>query len=280
MLDIFNEILRDELFFGVPMTPARSRWMLFAAVIVICVLVIVLPNPFAGPSYNAPFGELILATSISNEPQNMPLYRVVPQDNDMIDYWSVNRTDKSGNVTSEADAPQVALKILDGYGGLPEGAMLIRVETEYLEEMRSSGIPFIPSTVVDRIPESTVLNYGRSLGDFHVMDGYIRMELGKNDELLNFKKVWRTVTPVGTIPVIPATEALNKIQRGEIIANNHPRSTLDLRVDTVRLAYLENDYNESQDYLTPIWVFAGTLSQGGNFSYRVTAWGNSTPVTW
>jgi hypothetical protein len=217
-------------------------------------------------TYDAPFGKLLLATNISDIPQNMTLYRVTPHDNDMIDYWNGNPVNGPGNVTSEAEAPQVAKKILDKYGGLPEGAGPLEARTEYLE--RSSGIPWQPD---EQIPDTTVINCQRSLDGKPVIGGFIRMELGRNGELLNLKKVWRTVTPAGTMQVIPATEALKKILRGNILNEGYPKCTCDLTVDKVQLAYLENDYNESQEFLEPVWVFKGTLSSGDSFSYRVSA---------
>jgi len=234
-------------------------------------------KPTIGPSYDGPYGKLILQTSISNESRNITLYHVSLQDNDMIDYWNWDPVNKEGNITSEAEAPQIAQKILDSYGGLPEGARLIRVETEYGELFHGGNIPFIQSETVEYIPDSTVLNYGRSIGEYIVVNGYIRMELGRNGELLNLRKVWRTVTPAGTMRVIPATEALNKIQRGEVLTDR-PKCTCDLTVNKVQLAYLENDYNVSQEYLTPIWVFAGTLSSGESYSYRVDATDPAYPL--
>jgi len=229
-------------------------------------------KPSVGHSYDGPYGKLTLQTSISNESRDLPLYRITLQENDMIHYINGDPVNKDGNVTLEAEAPQVAQKILEKYGGLPEGARLSRVETEYLE-----GFDTRTGQVIERIPEDTVLNYGRSIGEYIVVNGYIRMELGRNGELLNLRKVWRTVTPAGTMRVIPATEALNKIQRGEVLTDR-PKCTCDLTVNKVQLAYLENDYNVSQEYLTPIWVFAGTLSSGESYSYRVDATDPAYPL--
>jgi hypothetical protein len=228
--------------------------------------------------YKAPYGKLILKTILSDAPQNITLYRVTPKANDMIDYWNKDPVNTTGNVTSETEAPLVAQKILDKYGGVPEGATLSRVETEYLGEYQFSNIPFVQPTLVGKYPEDTVLNYGRTLGDYHVVNGYIRMELGRNGELLNLRKVWRTVEPAGTIRVIPATTALDKILNGDVLSDR-PRCDCDVTVDKVRLAYLENDYNMSQEYLTPIWVFSGTLSQGGGYSYEVVALNTPAPST-
>jgi hypothetical protein len=224
------------------------------------------------PSYDAPFGKLILATNIPDASRNMTLYRVTPQDNDMIDYFNGDPVNEGGNVTSEAEAPEVAKKILNEHGGLPAGARLIRVETEYGETING-----ITGQVVKRTPELTTVQYGRSLDNVTVVGGYIRMELGNNGLLLNLRKVWRTVTPAGTIQVIPATEAFNKLLNGEILNEGHPKCDCDLTVTTVKLDYLEKGYNVSQEYLQPVWIFSGTLSSGDEFSYRVEAADPATP---
>jgi hypothetical protein len=217
------------------------------------------------PSYDAPFGKLLLATNISTIPQNITLYRVTPDNNDLIHYINGDPANNPGNVTSESEAPQVAQKILEKYGGLPEGAGPFEIETEYIE-----NIDLKTGQVVGRTPYTTVVNCQRSLDGKQVIGGYIKIELGNNGELLSLRKVWRTVTPSGTIPVIPATTALEKILRGEIL-NDRPKCNCDLTVDKVRLAYLEKDYDETQEYLNPVWVFHGTLSSGDSYSYQVSA---------
>jgi len=221
-------------------------------------------------TFSAPYGKLIIRTNISDLPRNMTLYRVTSRDNDMIDYWNWDPVNKNGTVPSESEAPQIVKKFLDMNGGLPEGAGQIQVETEYLEEINGLGM------IVRRIPDSTVVKYQRSLEGMPVIGGFIRLELGKNGELLNLKKVWRTVTPAGTTQVISEKEALKKILGGDVL-NAQPKCVCDLTVNNVQLAYMENDYNESQDYLNPVWVFKGTLSSGEKYSYLVSALNSTTP---
>ena len=61
-------------------------------------------QPTSYPSYDAPFGKLILATNLSGAPQNVTLYRVTPQDSDMIDYFNRDPVNTVGNLTSETEA--------------------------------------------------------------------------------------------------------------------------------------------------------------------------------
>ena len=215
-------------------------------------------------AYNAPFGKLFLATLPSDQSQNVTLNRVISQKNDMIDYWN-GSLEYTGNITPTAEASQVAQKILDNYGGLPIGAGPLEAETEYIETYNLST-----GQVVERIPDSTVINCQRFLDDKPVIGGYIRIELGSNGELQSLKKVWRNVTPAGTVQVIPASEAFQKILRGEVYSTPL-KCTCDLTVDTIILAYWEKGYNETQDYLEPVWDFKGTLSSGGTYRYIVPA---------
>jgi len=216
-------------------------------------------------TYNAPFGKLFLTSNISDQPQSITHYHVTPRKNDMI-YYVNGDPINIGNISSENESSQVALRILDQYGGLPEGAGPLEAHTEYIEHFSGTN-SWQPSEL---IPESVVINCQRSLDDKPVIGGYIRMELGFNNELLSLRKIWRTVTPAGTIQVISPKEALQKILRGDVL-NEPLKCTCDLTVDNIILAYRENGYNESQEYLEPVWDFKGTLSSGGSYRYIVSA---------
>ena len=161
----------------------------------------------------------------------------------MIDYSNPNLIDSEENLTSGIEAQDIAKNILDNYGGFPSGARLINVRTE---------------------KHYTSVRYERTLDGLPVDGGYISIELGKNGELRDLYKVWRTVTPSGKVQVIPATKALEKIIRGEIISPVL-KCDCDVTVTSVRLAYKEEGYNVPQDYLEPMWVFSG------NYDYQVSA---------
>ncbi len=149
-------------------------------------------------SYSTPYGIITVPATLPETPDNLTLYKVTHQPYDMA-YFSVNNNEQTrSNVTSEADAPSVAQKILEQYGGLPNDAKMSLDQTQYLEEHRSSIIPLFPPEVVAKLPLYTDLRYARIING-HPIDGnggFIYIELGTNGELLSLDKVWRTVTPV------------------------------------------------------------------------------------
>ena len=61
--------------------------------------------------YNSPIGVVNISATIPDSPSSVTAYRVVPGPNDMA-YYSTSDLEKvRSNVTSEAEAPQVAIRI-------------------------------------------------------------------------------------------------------------------------------------------------------------------------
>jgi hypothetical protein len=225
------------------------------------------PEPVNTPTavIQTPTGMVTLLIPIPETPTNLTLYHVIPQPNDMAYYSVTNLETVRSNVTSEADAPAVALKSLEKYGGLPDGAKLAYVKTEYLE-----GINGLTGQVTERDPISTNVQYTRSIDGIPITGngGFINIELGDNGELLYLNKVWRTVEPVGTIKVIPVSKAITKLGNGDEL--NHLKCFCDLTVDRIYIAYYEKDRNVPQEDLDPVWVFSGT-SSAEVINYKVYA---------
>jgi hypothetical protein len=230
-------------------------------------------------SYSTPYGIITVPAALPETPDNLTLYKVTPQLNDMV-YYSVKHVEQTrSNVTSEADAPSVVQKSLEQYGGLPNDAVMTLDETEYLEEHRSSIIPFFPPEVIAKLPTSTNVQYSRIINGHRVAGdgGFIYIDLGTDGELLYLNKVWRTVTPAGTVPIISAAQAIERMQRGEILGDR-PKCGCDLTVTKIVPTYYEKGRNVSQEYLDPVWVFAGTLSDGEPWHYSVYAWESDDSV--
>jgi hypothetical protein len=221
---------------------------------------------FLSPSYNAPFGRLVLTTTLSNESPSMMLYRVTPKEHDMIKEYNMSRMIRCRNVTPESEAPQVVQKILDTYGGLPKDAGEIKVWTQYQDYCVPDTTSGSTSHVTTSYPELVRIMYERSIDGFPVVGGgFIRIEIGRDGEVISFDKVWRTVTPVKKVQVISSSQALNRILAGEVL-NAVPKCDCDVTVTEVKLAYLEKGYNETQEYIEPIWVFSGS-----GYDYQVPA---------
>jgi hypothetical protein len=252
--------------------------LLGAAIIIIISFLLFLSNTLQSAitphvSYSTPYGIIIVPAELPVTPDNMTLYKVTPQPSDMVYFSVINLEQTRLNVTSEADAPSVAQKILERYGGLPDDAKLSYEKIEYLNQIEFSNIPFLPPREIPKYPISTNVQYSRIINGHQVAGdgGFINIELGNFGELLYLDKVWRTVTPVGTVHIISASQAIEKMQRGEILGDR-PKCGCELTVTKIIPTYYEKGRNISQEYLDPIWVFAGTLSDGEPWHYSVYAW--------
>ncbi len=224
-------------------------------------------------SYSTPYGVITVPAVLPDTPDNLTLYKVTPQPNDMV-FFSVKHIEQyRPNTTSDADAPSVVQSSLEQYGGLPNDAVIVYDKTEYLEGHRDSIIPFFSPEVVSKDPILTNVQYSRVINGHQVSGdgGFINVDLGNNGELLYLDKVWRTVTPAGTVPIISASQAIEKMQRGEILGMR-PKCGCELTVTKIIPTYYEKGRNVSQEYLDPVWVFAGTLSDGSPWHYSVYAW--------
>jgi hypothetical protein len=257
----------------------NQRILLIGAVAVIAILLgtallsgIINPNILSTQSFQTPNGKVTIPIPPPDAPQNLTRYRVV-MGVDTTAYYSNNNLEGEirYNVTSEADAPFIVPKALEKYGGLPEDAIMISAETGYLEEHQDSGIPFIPSRVVAKYPISTDVQYGRKINGVPVTGegSFIKIILGNDGELLYLNKVWRTVEPAGTEKIIPISQAIEKLGRGEVL--NPLKCICDINVDRIYIAYWEKGAGVQQEYLDPVWVFSGTTSSGDVINYKVYA---------
>ncbi|MGA2917138.1 PKD domain-containing protein [Methanoregula sp.] len=217
-------------------------------------------------TYDYPIGTVNISATVPDSPSTVTAYQVVPGPNDIAYYSTPDLEKVRLNVTSEADAPQVAQNILNNYGGLPSDAVLTLSSTEYLIEMNGTT-----NQEIARYPVSTNVQYGRKINDVPVVgDGaYINMELGDNGELLYLNKVWRTVTPDGNLSVEPVSVAIDKLTNGEVL--NPKKDLSDVNITKIRLGYFEKGMNQSEDYLEPAWLFKGTTDTGDPIQYYVYA---------
>lgn len=265
------------------MTPYRTRWILVAVAIVVIILAvhfllqtgIVKPSCIGAKSMVTEYGTITICTTLPPTPKNVTLYRVVPRENDTT-FFSVNHlVDYRPNVTSEADAVSASQKALLPYGGLPADAQLSSVETQYIETYDTET-----HQVTDREPISTTVQFYRNISGIPVGGGggFIRIELGNYGELIYLYKIWHSTELTGTAQIIPASAAIEKMSRGEVIGHR-PKCNCELNVDKIQIAYYEKENMEPQEYLEPVWVFAGTLSGGDRWKYYVPAREGSTLAT-
>jgi hypothetical protein len=225
------------------------------------------PEENFSASYDTPLGMVSINAKLPESPPNIMMYRVIPSENDMAEYLANGSIAVRYNLPSETDAPQAAQKALIPYGGLPQDAKLAFVKTGYIE-----GYNGETGEVTEKLPIETNVQYNRLIDGKPVVGdgGYIRMDLGDYGELISLFKVWRTVSPDGTAPIIPVSAAIEKIKRGELLGHK-PKCACQLNVDKISLGYYEKDRGETQEYLEPVWIFSGNLSSGDSWKYYVYA---------
>ncbi|MDO9324302.1 MAG: PKD domain-containing protein [Methanoregula sp.] len=207
-------------------------------------------------NFESPLGNVVI--NASAPPSSIPFYRATVRDGDVIYKALGDVMSPKENVTSEQDAPEVAEKVMKQYGGLPPDAVFAWSETNYLEHQTGSG------EVISKKPVTTTVAFGRRVNGISLdgdTDG-IRIELGSNGKLLEFRKTWRTLTYSGNVSIIPKTKAVENFE-----LTNH----VGVLIDTVVLRYYET--GDSNTYLEPVWVFIGERQPGGNrLKYIINAW--------
>jgi hypothetical protein len=225
-------------------------------------------------TYDTPLGSLSINTELPQLPSSITLYRVVPAENDTIFTIKGNFLKRRPNVTSVADAPRAAQAALIPYGGLPQGAKLVSAKTEYIEEFDTKT-----DEITAKFPTTTNVHYARFIDGMPVVGdgGYIYLDLGDKGEIIYLTKVWRTVTPAGNVSIIPVSEAIEKMKRGELLGDK-PKCACPLNVDKIGLGYYEKGHDETQEYLEPVWIFSGNLSSGDPWNYYVYARESADPT--
>jgi len=207
------------------------------------------PTEIISANIESPIG--IVTINASAPPSSIPFFRATVRDGDVLYKALGDVMSTKENVTSEQDAPEVAKKVMEQYGGLPPDAVFAWSETNYAEIQTGTG------EVMSKKPVTTTVAFGRRVNGLSLdgdTDG-IRIELGSNGELLELRKIWRTLTYTGNVSIIPATKAVENFE-----LTNH----VGVLIDTVVLRYYET--GDGDTYLEPVWVFIGERQPGG---YRI-----------
>lgn len=213
------------------------------------------------------FGEVSLNTAIPlSSPSEIPLLAATTNPGDIIQYGSPDLMQEQQNVTSESDAPQAAMVVLNENGGVPNGASISYVKTVYL-----TGYNIQTNQTTSQTPLLTQVVYSRGINGMPVggPGGIIDISLGGNGENLGLFKVWRTATPAGSQQVISADEALDKLRNGELI--QIPQDPVNVTINNISLGYYEKGAGEQQDYFEPVWIFYANTSTGDPIDLYVYA---------
>lgn len=208
-------------------------------------------------------GDFILNTSFPNSPATAPKYKIVSTDR--ISLGSEKSLSIKKNIPSVEDAPVLAEKILESYGGLPKDAVLYRVE-----QVSTKKYDLKTGIIEEEYPQMTQVGYEQRLAGLPVYGAGARLNvgLGENGEMVHLIKTWRTVEYAGDIPIISAEDAYEKLKKGELVTVQGPIA--DLKISDIKLGYYAQ-YRDSQNYYTPVWLFYAAKEGQTPFPYLVDA---------
>ncbi|WP_202319829.1 two-component system regulatory protein YycI [Archaeoglobus neptunius] len=217
----------------------------------------------------SPVGEIELKTALPESPAEVNLYRVVGDEsiegigNSSPDYGRIRY-----NLPSEEDAVRFAMKALEKYGGLPEDAVLSKVQIEYAEVINTDT-----GKIADRKPTLIRVTFKRYVDGMPVIGpgGKIVVYIGDNGEIVDLTKIWRKLEYAGKAKIIPAKEAFDRLVKGEVVMK--PMGKLKLKITDVELGYFAAGFGKRQEYYTPVWIFHCKDHLGKNVTLAVKAIG-------
>jgi hypothetical protein len=216
--------------------------------------------------YLGTFGNISFNAPMPESPLSLPVYKGVLGPGDLIDDDLGPSMGDGINVPSEKDAPGIAIKVLDAYGGLPPDAILTGASTSYAESLNSTTYE-----LQRRYAEDTMVFWQRHLNGRYIMGDtdIIRVLLGDNGNPIWVYKEWRTYTYVGDVPVIPVEKAIRKLEEGDTI-NQYLDSREDVTIHNITLGYYVKGLEEQEIIVEPVWIFSGETSESA-VSFKVYA---------
>jgi len=216
--------------------------------------------------YAGSFANITLNVMIPDSPPSIPVYKGVFLPGDLVNEMKGDFKARK-NVTSEQDAPEVAKRVLENYGGLPSDAILTGAVTNYGELVNRTTLK-----AEERFPLDTSVSWWRMVDGRPVVGDRdtIQVILGENGELVRIYKRWRTYTPLGNVSVIPFSKATTKLEEGEVL---NPTLGIgeDVYVYSTILGYYAKGLENPEITLEPVWIFYGNTTSGSYLSFQVYA---------
>ena len=209
--------------------------------------------------------DFILEKELPKSLATAPYYNVVKKES--IFEGSPKMMEIKTSIPSENEAPVIAEKILEKYGGLPKDAVLSKVERVSMEKYNVKT-----ESVEARYPQFTQVIYEQQINGAPVVGpgAEINICLGENGELLQIEKAWRHVEYAEEIPVISAAEAYEKLQKRDLLEITQS-SMAGLKISSVKLGYYAEDREHDQKVYSPVWIFYGYKQGGKPYPYVVDA---------
>lgn len=248
------------------MTLSKNKWILLCLVLTGCLIAgaaivsgcgkAVLPatSSAAGGSLTplqGNVGKLVLETSFPKTPAAVSLYTVKSVDT----IQEVNEKSSASiknRIPTADEAPALAEKSLEAYGGLPNDASLINAIPLYRLKYNLTT-----QTVEERYPVRTQVRYIQKIDGYPVYKAGISLMLGENGEILDIYKHWITAYEMaGTTSVISAEEGYEKLRKGETTAELQGTIPEGTKISEIEFGYY---LDKKSNILKPIWVYKAII---------------------
>jgi PKD repeat protein len=212
-------------------------------------------------------GNISITAKMPESSDTLMVYTGVFNDGDNIKLFP-GTSKEGGNVTPEVDAPNVAKKILEQFGGLPSDAIYSGATTHYVNFVsRSTGDVTRRQSSYTSVFWWRMLNGKRIIGDNDI----IYIELGDNGDPLVVIKRWRNYTYAGNVMIIPAIKAITKLENNDVINPPLLDNQEDINIYGISLGYYAKNIEAPEITLEPVWIFYGNTSSGSYLSLEVYA---------
>ena len=212
---------------------------------------------------------VVIKAELPEAPNTMPYYKVVYED-----YVSeMSPAGFGGGVQeflpTEEEAVRIAEEYIKSHGGMPDDAVFGGVSTVYSTLYRDDE-------VVEKKPVDIQVGYHRIFNGMHKAGpgDTIELVIGNNGTILYFLKSWRKLEYAGEREIVTASEAVERLQRGETVYKRlGPLDTIE--INNVSLSYYSNVPGTKQDFYEPVWVFRGNDSYG--YKVILPVWAGVVP---
>jgi hypothetical protein len=220
-----------------------------------------IPSEKITEHYKTSSRDVTINATVRQFPSSVPLYRATIRGDDAFYKLLGDTFHTKQSVTSAEEAPEVAEKVMVQYGGLPSDAVFVWSDTEYSYKQSNNG------TILSKKPVMTSAVYGRRVNGLS-FDGdtdYIRVELGENGQPLEIRKLWRNLTPLGNVSIIPASAVVEQLKYNDTMDKDWAIigmewGGLNITIDTIVLRYFEIEGSDT--YVEPVWVCNGDVIYG------------------
>jgi Zn-dependent metalloprotease len=203
------------------------------------------------PAMQGTIHPLILDTDFPTSPASISIYKITSLEK------TVQGNDKTAftvkkSIPSATEAPAIAEKVLERYGGLPKEAQLLEATPRYINKFNLTT-----NSIEEKKPISTQVRYIQMLNGSPVIGAGINLNLGEDGEIIDIMKIWPSYEYSGEVNVITAERGFEKLKNHETtdkLQGDLPEGT---KITDIKLGYklyrIEPDVEES--YLKPVWIY-------------------------